>query len=249
MGFKRLPTHLLRDKCIQYAIKDYKRGKFLEIGAGSGLTTRLFLKHGFWGVCFDMSEKSRRLLKDNLSKYKDKVEIIDKLKNCSPGTFDYLFSFDVLEHIKDDETMLQKWSSYLKDGGICLISVPAHANKFGRSDEMMGHIRRYEKKELTKLLSNCGYKDIKVFNYGFPLVNFTLKTINFLYGLSSTEKNAYGRLSASEKTIKSGVKNPAMVEKLSFVFNNFTVSPFVQLQKLFFDADYGVGYVACAKKY
>ena len=247
--FKRLPTHILRDSCFESLIRSWKPGNFLEIGPGLGNTAKFFLKKGFKGACFDISKKSREMLIVNLREYTPSLKVIENLSLVEKGSFDYLFIFDVIEHVEDDLLMLKEFTEYLKEGGILLISVPAHKKEFGKSDELMGHFRRYEKNELCELMKSCGYNEITVLNYGFPLVNLTLRGINLLYRLlGNKEDSDYGTLSMSERAQKSGVESPDIVNKLSFFFNRFTVLPFIFLQRLFLKKDWGVAYIAYARK-
>ena len=145
--------------------------------------------------------------------------------------------------IKNDAQELTTWSSYLKPGGRILITVPAHKNKFGREDEAVGHIRRYEKLELRQLLEESGYDNIKILNMGFPLGNLT-RIIGKLF--VKNKKSQTG--SQEEKSIKSGLERTEAVNKLSFLFNSITLLPFNFLQIVFFDKDWGDGYVAHATR-
>lgn len=247
-AFRKLPSHILRDNCLKYLTKKWQPGNFLEIGSGRGETTKIFLIKEYYGVCCDISEESRGILKQNLEAYNDKIKIACDFKTLGQGSFDYLFSFDVLEHIKDDCNALRDWSSYLKTGGMILISVPAHAKEFNRSDELMGHVKRYEKKELFNLLHDCGYEDIRIACYGFPLLNVTLKAMDWVYKFSPGSTLEYSSLTPEEKTIASGTRTPNIVNLLSFLSSEITNYPFVLLQRLFLNKDLGVGYIAWGRK-
>jgi SAM-dependent methyltransferase len=249
MEFKRLPTHILRDSCFESLVRGWKPGNFLEIGPGSGSTTKIFLEKGFKGTLFDISKESREILAVNIKEYIQSIKIIEDLGLVEKKSFDYLFIFDVIEHIDDDLSTLKEFTGYLKDGGIVLISVPAHKKEFGKSDELMGHFRRYEKTELYRLLERSGYSEIEILNYGFPLINVTLRTINLIYRLlGNREEPDYGKLSLNERTQKSGISNPEIVKRLSIIFNSVTVLPFIFLQRLFLKKDWGVAYIAYARK-
>lgn len=241
---KRIPTHILRDDCIERVIAAWIPGKFIEMGAGTGITTEIFVKRKYIGSCYDLSAEDRILLKYNLSGYSDKVKVLENLLNLTPASFDYLFAFDVIEHIEDDKKSMIEWAGLLKQGGKVLISVPAHRRKFGKSDQLMGHFRRYEKDEITALLNEAGFSNIRIMSYGFPLINITTPVINMLYSLLKTEKFDYSALTQSERTLKSGFLKPGLVCKLLFPFNNITMFPFKLIQRLFFRYDIGVEYLA-----
>jgi hypothetical protein len=50
-----------------------------------------------------------------------------------------------------------------------MISVPAHQRRFAPWDELVGHFRRYDPPGLADLLASCGFGDIQIRQYGFPL--------------------------------------------------------------------------------
>src|SRR4051812_33038898 len=58
--------------------------------------------------------------------------------------FDVVCAFEVLEHVERDRPTLRTWLEQVRPGGPLLLSVPAHAARFGVSDEFVGHFRRYE---------------------------------------------------------------------------------------------------------
>ena len=78
-------------------------------------------------------------------------------------------AFEVLEHIEDDATTLKEWAARLRPGGWLLLSVPAHQHRYAPADELAGHFRRYDPAGMTALLASCGFTEIKIRQYGFPL--------------------------------------------------------------------------------
>ena len=164
----RQPKLVLRESCVHDVSADWAPGRFLEMGAGTGYMTRLFLDRGFEGAASDLGENSRAMMRANLAYVGERMRVIDDERELAPASFDYLFAFEVLEHIEDDHGALRSWTRFLRPGGRVLISVPAHMRKFGRSDEITGHVRRYEKDELRALLAGAGFEQITILNYGFP---------------------------------------------------------------------------------
>jgi len=73
------------------------------------------------------------------------------------GEFDLVTAFDVLEHLKDEKRVLGEWGRVLCPGGLLFISVPAHQGLFGPHDRALGHFRRYNLRQLTKLLQTNGF--------------------------------------------------------------------------------------------
>lgn len=241
----RTPKHILRTKCIEYLSHTWLPGSFVEFGAGTGDITSLFLDKGYYGKCYDLGERNREILRANLVAYGSQAEVVDSQGMLGNVQFDYLFAFEVLEHIMNDEEVLSEWSQHLKDGGKVLISVPAHQGKFSEEDNWAGHVRRYEKSQLVDLLENAGYTSITILNYGFPLGNLT-RWVSRLIHRNVREEEVC--LSTEERSIKSGVERVGGVTRLAFLFNGALMIPFGLLQRLFFRRDWGDGYVACAVK-
>jgi SAM-dependent methyltransferase len=238
------PKYVLRRACIRRLARGFEPGRFVEVGAGSGGLTTDFLNGGFEGVCYDLGESTRTALRQRLAAYGPRAQVTDRLAGLSPDTFDYLLAFEVLEHIEDDFGALSAWTALLKPGGACLVSVPAHQRKFGPDDTAVGHVRRYERAQLAALLARCGYVDIRICNYGFPLGNLTRHAANLMRRIEGPEQGG----DAVARSIRSGVHQPAMTRALSIAFNGVVLAPFVALQRLFFSLDWGDGYVATARK-
>lgn len=220
------------------------------MGAGTGDFTEEFVRIGFTGVCFDIGEESKKILSNRFKHTNGAVQIVDSITDIKKRSeeFDYLFAFEVLEHIPDDHGALREWAELIKPGGKVLITVPAHMGKFGPDDEFVGHVRRYEKAELQELLTASGFSNIKIFNYGFPLGNIGRQIATHLLKNHAKKKPEIEKLSSIERSIESGVKRLPITSTLSFFFNRLTLLPFIFLQRLFFNFDIGDGYVASATK-
>lgn len=243
--WSKTPKHLLRESCVKQMCRRWQPGEFIELGSGTGAMTRIFLEKNYRGICYDLGEENRKVARENLAKFGDAVKIIDSFEEIAAGKqFDYLFAFEVLEHIVNDLETLQQWSQYHRTSGRLIVSVPAHMRKYSKEDEAVGHIRRYEKDELIALLENAGYQNIHVANYGFPMGNIT-RLLSRRMQKQLAENKA---LTPEEKSIKSGVERSSAVNRLAFLFNPITLSPFSWLQSLFFQKDWGDGYVAWAEK-
>jgi len=163
--FNKLPTHILRDDCLERIVKKWKPARFLEIGPGSGLTTILFLRMGFWGACFEASAESRPTLTTNLQSYIEKIEILESTEGIVPKSFDYLFSFDVIEHIEEDEAVLLQMFQATKQGGGIMLTVPQHRFLWSAVDEHSFHKRRYTRQELIAKVERAGFRIIYIISF------------------------------------------------------------------------------------
>ena len=236
-AMKKQPKLILRESCIHDVTRDWEPGSFVEMGAGTGGMTRIFLDRGFHGACHDLGEDSRQMIRKNLA---DRIHVPESLSELACESFDNLFAFEVLEHIKEDADVMRQWMRYLKPGGRVLVSVPAHRRKFGRSDEIVGHVRRYEKQELHRLLADAGVDQIRIINYGFPLTELTRALSNWLI----RDDTSYETLSQEQRSIRSAQAKPRAINRILGVVSEKFVTPFVALQRLFYRFDLGDGYVA-----
>lgn len=238
------PKLVLRESCVHDLSRDWAPGRFVEMGAGTGAMTRLFLERGFEGACHDLGEDSRRMMRATLAPYGPRVEVVDDPGLLAPASFDYLFAFEVLEHIERDDEALATWAAALRPGGRVLVSVPAHASKYGHSDRLVGHVRRYEKRELQQLLERAGFAEIRIVNYGFPVTELTRCVSNYLV----RDDRSYDALSAEQRSIRSAQAKPRVINRWLALFSGSLVSPFRTVQRWFYGRDLGDGYVASAVK-
>jgi len=239
------PMFIMRRDCLNRATAAWSAGRFLEIGAGTGNMTRAFLERGFDGVCYDLGGDTREALRRNLAPFGTQVDVIDDLDEATPGSFDYVFAFEVLEHIEADGDALRAWTRFLKPGGKLLLSVPAHARKYSDEDRSVGHYRRYEKAQLAGLIGSAGLADLRVRSYGFPITVLTRRGNELL---TRAKAMAYDEDQTPEAlSIRSGVQRSEASIRIAKILNRRTLAPFALLQRLFFDSDLGDGYVAHAE--
>jgi glycosyltransferase involved in cell wall biosynthesis/SAM-dependent methyltransferase len=173
----------------------------LEIGCGQGsLGARLAQRYRYLGV--EPDRASWTVAQRRVSAVGPGGEVrnvpVDAL---STERFDLVCAFEVLEHIEDDATTLKEWAVRLRAGGWLLLSVPAHQRRYGPADELAGHFRRYDPEALTALLASCGFTDIEIRQYGFPL-GYLLEAARNQIGRRRLA--ASGTQSLAERTAGSG---------------------------------------------
>jgi len=124
------------------------RGAVLEVGAGIGSNT-LLLRSGAehrW-VCLEPDS----VLADGI---KNRIASSPVCQNCEvrtgtiaslPATepFDTILYIDVLEHIQDDRTEVERAADHLTRHGRLIVLSPAHPWLFSPFDKAIGHYRRY----------------------------------------------------------------------------------------------------------
>lgn len=86
------------------------------------------------------------------------------------AVFDAVTSGETLEHIPDDRAAASEMGRILREGGECVVTVPALEALRTFSDEYYEHLRRYSRGDLEKLFSSNGFEVRLARFWGFPLV-------------------------------------------------------------------------------
>lgn len=73
------------------------------------------------------------------------------------SSFDVVTSFDVIEHVEDDATIVAEMHRVLRPGGLLVVTVPAYPFLWGRQDEISHHYRRYVRSGLKARLTGAGF--------------------------------------------------------------------------------------------
>jgi len=134
-------------------IRKYSLGRqTLDHGAGAG-TFALPISNGDVEViCVEPDSSLRAELAQS------GLEVASSLEEIAPGSLDYAYSLNVLEHIKDDQKTVGDLYRCLKPGGRLLLYVPAFTILYSQMDRHVGHFRRYRRKPLRKLLQTVGFE-------------------------------------------------------------------------------------------
>ncbi len=82
---------------------------------------------------------------------------------------DVLVMLNVLEHIEDDDSALQKAYNLLKPGGSLVVEVPASPHLYDAYDAELQHFRRYSASELHSKLNKAGFTIDRKSHLGFIL--------------------------------------------------------------------------------
>ena len=80
---------------------------------------------------------------------------------------------DVIEHLDDPVATLREAARVLSDEGVLVVTVPAHEFLWSGADELLGHVRRYNRKMLRGQLSDAGFvieRSTHIFSWLVPPV-------------------------------------------------------------------------------
>jgi SAM-dependent methyltransferase len=214
----------------------------LEIGCGrGGFGVRLAQRYRYVGVEPDAASCSAARQRLDALGTGEVRNIMSE--GIGDEKFDMVCAFEVLEHIEDDTAALKEWAGHVRPGGWLLLSVPADQHRFSAFDELVGHFRRYDPEALQALLVSCGFSQISVRRYGYPLNSLT-EAGRVAVGKRRLAATAAAEESYSERTAGSGrVMQPDRA--LAGTVIRLGTAPFRRLQRVF--PDKGVGLVAIAK--
>ncbi len=152
-----------RNRLIIWALGHYCPAlqSFLEIGCGTGYVLAGIAK-SYPNVLLQGSDLFTKGLTFAASRLPS-VHLMQMDARYIPfvNEFDCIGTFDVLEHIKEDCTVLAQIHQALKPGGILIATVPQHRWLWSPVDEYACHVRRYTAHELHNKLKEAGFETIR----------------------------------------------------------------------------------------
>ncbi|MGO8763792.1 MAG: class I SAM-dependent methyltransferase [Limisphaerales bacterium] len=148
---------------------DFSGRKVAEVGCGYGLLQKQMEQR--YGVSVDGFDLNADALDHSLAKNHPRFcyNIFDRNPEFD-GRYDFLFLFDVIEHIEQEKEFLEAALFHLKAGGYLLVNVPALMIFYSSYDQVVGHQRRYTLKTLERLCGGAGLEKIGTTYWGLPLL-------------------------------------------------------------------------------
>jgi SAM-dependent methyltransferase len=225
-----------------------KGENFLEIGPGKLYLAQelLELERFQRGTVVDRNPLIKQVYDSLPSFSRQRLDLViaDFINLRESSIYDCVIACEVLEHIVDDEVFLDKVYNFLKPYGQVIISVPSRMKFWSLHDELVGHLRRYEKDNVIQILSDRGFANINIISYGFPFVNLLRYLRIFLTRFQYKDRRSWSQV---KKTHQSGVV-PSMSRFFGLICNPYTCYLFNLIASLFNDYDLSDGYILTAEK-
>lgn len=175
-------SKLLKKIYIDYFIKKEVRAlrrakgdgvqRLLDIGCGTGWTTRVYADHGFEVVGLEPSQVRADYARKNYG-----IEVVcDYIENADfDNQFDVVVLRHIIEHFADPGMVLRKIRGFLKKDGIVLVVVP-NINCLGRylfetkwAWVLPWHCNFFTPNSTRRLLQGQGFKIIESYQTPTPL--------------------------------------------------------------------------------
>jgi ubiquinone/menaquinone biosynthesis C-methylase UbiE len=130
------------------AAKDYVVGDVLEVGCGEGRGIPLLTEHARTFTAVDKIKAALDQLQVRFPSATFRAMNIPPFHGLEDNVYDLVVSFQVIEHIQDDNLFLREIHRVLKPGGTALLTTPNRKMSLSRNP---WHIREYLPDELKRL--------------------------------------------------------------------------------------------------
>ncbi|MBM3703068.1 MAG: class I SAM-dependent methyltransferase, partial [Actinobacteria bacterium] len=180
-----------RNDCIALVISQYPpTGPILDVGGGNGFVAKRLIEEGNEvsllepGPVGAFNAKHQRNIPEVILSSLEQVDFPE-------GSINAIGCFDVIEHIKDDLSFVNKIHNLLKPKGMFYATLPAHQFLWSYHDICPStHQRRYNKEIICKLLSKRF--DLIFYSYIFKplfLPTFIFRRIPYCINYHKQSKN------------------------------------------------------------
>lgn len=150
------------------AAQNYIQGSLLEIGCGEGRGVELLIEKAASYTAIDKISTVVDKLKLKYPKVKLLNMLVPPFTGIPDNTYDRVVTFQVIEHIEEDDFFVKEIYRVLKPGGVAIITTPNIKMSLTRNP---WHVREYTRMELETLLTKYFSKVTMEGVYGSQRVN------------------------------------------------------------------------------
>jgi len=141
------PWRLSREECVFGFLKGKKLQNLADIGVNDMYYTKRLKSFSETGNVYAVD-----VFFPEEGTVKHGIKCINDISKLPENEIDCAIMMDVLEHIEDDSSFFKTIVAKLKPGATILITVPAFQFLFSAHDKKHLHFRRYNRKQLLKVL-------------------------------------------------------------------------------------------------
>jgi SAM-dependent methyltransferase len=207
------------------SIRPWLGQRVAELGAGKGNLSEFIRQHGqvlLSDFREDYLDGLRRRFADVPALRYAKIDMACAddyviLREFAPDTIVFL---NVLEHIEDDQLVLNRLREAMPSGGRVVVLVPYNMQLFSEYDRTAGHFRRYQHGELEAKMAAAGLRVLrqKFFNKVGALAWYVANTLGGRRKLTPAQMRTYNFLTPLFQRIEpllptSGLSTIVVAEK------------------------------------
>lgn len=175
--------------------------KCLDLGCATGVVSYFLRRNGGTWFHADLEQKNLLATRDLIRE--NSVFRIDPMHMpLKDGSFDYVVSLDLIEHLDKDIACMHEINRILKEGSTLVLSVPAigpfyivnHVKRwFGMTPDVYGHVREgYTERKILWMLDAENFKVIESKTYSKFFTEFIEMLINVFYSKLRARKQDAG---------------------------------------------------------
>ncbi|MGF1578162.1 MAG: glycosyltransferase [Gemmataceae bacterium] len=154
------------NKWLLNHIQSYVGSRVLEAGCGIGNLSEFFLDRQKL-VCVDNDKFYVNRIRDRFG-HLENIETRhldltnpEECESLEDQDLDTVVCMNVLEHVEDDQQVLENLHDMIQPGGRAILIVPAHPKLYTGVDQSLGHVRRYKREELEEKVAAAGFHVIE----------------------------------------------------------------------------------------
>jgi 2-polyprenyl-3-methyl-5-hydroxy-6-metoxy-1,4-benzoquinol methylase len=188
------PSHRTHRRFLFRILRHLEFKSALEVGCGSGLNLftirQAFPDATLAGI--DIAGAALAQLSDvlpDIPTYR-----LDITKDKLAAKYDLVFSFDVVEHIRDDVTALRNMCE-MSRRYVLVSTVQGRMRDFEKD---IGHVRNYRRGELQEKMESIGLVVLKTIEFGWPFYSPLFRDVLSRCG---GQKHTYGSYSPIKKLV------------------------------------------------
>jgi SAM-dependent methyltransferase len=156
-----------RNALVAWALRRYfpAARSFLDVGCGTGQMTRA-LQQAFPALRLTAVEAFDQGLAMTAQRVPS-AELVRANVRRLPweDEFDVAGAFDVLEHVREDESAIAELTRVVRPGGGVIVTVPQHQWLWSPVDDHSGHFRRYSRARLLEPMLAAGLEIVRVTSF------------------------------------------------------------------------------------
>jgi SAM-dependent methyltransferase len=224
---------------------------FVEVGCGAGGLSYKLVERGLTGIGYDFSREAVALAAETLRPFiaARRYRLIQSDVwdiTCSEERADLGLSMMVMEHVHDDVAFVRKIASLVRPGGHVMVAVPGRKEKWSIEDDTVGHLRRYDRKDLLATFAKAQMEDVEVWSVAVPTANllFSLGNLMIRHSTESRKRQQTQR----EQTELSGIREipfkTVFPPFCKLLLNRVTLAPLFWLQRQFYHTSLGLTLLA-----